>query len=174
MSKRVINKLFIDELKNKPKPPVEQKKTITNASVQTVPAKMPYNDEDGINKQSKLHQPPPQSSPQKPLPVIDLDASLICNIPEHHRLEDILHQKGIEIDSLKSYVNQLREKNEDVMTQDDFAHLEKRAEIQALDLAINNRRQQLINLEMAKNRKINETNRNDETLIQVIIQILSF
>lgn len=81
--------------------------------------------------------------------------SLVCNIPEHHKLEDINHQ-------LKSYIRELRLNQED-----DLRLSEKRAEFEALDLAINDRKQQLLNLEMCKNIRIHHFNEVNENLLHV-------
>lgn len=80
------------------------------------------------------------------------DTSLICNIPEHHRLEDIVHQHREQIANLKYYIHNLKV-NSNI---DEIAVLEKKAEIEALDLAINDRKSQLVEIELAKNRKLYE------------------
>jgi hypothetical protein len=83
-----------------------------------------------------------------------IESSLMCNIPEHHHLEDIVHENREQIASLKSYLKKVTSQssrfNEDV---DDLDLVEKRAEFEALDLAINERKQQLVNLEYYNRRK---------------------
>ena len=34
-----------------------------------------------------------------------LETSLVCNIPEHHKLEDIVHQNREQIANLKCYIH---------------------------------------------------------------------
>jgi chromosome segregation ATPase len=80
--------------------------------------------------------------------------SLVCNIPEHHRLEDLLHDNREYIAKLKVQIKSSQNLNEMTL-------LDKKAEFEALDLAINTRKQQLYNLELAKNRKLNEQNNDD-------------
>lgn len=76
-------------------------------------------------------------------------SSLVCNIPEHHRLEDLVHEKG-------EYINKLKAQLKTDHHLDEMVLLEKKAEFEALDLAINTRKQQLYNLELTKNRKLSE------------------
>lgn len=82
---------------------------------------------------------------------VSVDTSLVCTIPEHHRLEDIIHLNREEIANLKLYLKQLEvnSNNEEIYL------LDKRAEFEALDLAINSRKKQLFDLELIKNRKLN-------------------
>lgn len=95
---------------------------------------------------------------------------LVCNIPEHHKLEDLLHENKEYINKLKS---QLKSENANL---DEMALLEKKAEFEALDLAINTRKQQLYNLEMKKNKlsELNQTSscssasESNQSLIKVI------
>jgi hypothetical protein len=79
-----------------------------------------------------------------------VETSLVCNIPEHHKLEDMIHQDHEQISNLKYYINSLRANHE----LEEIAVMEKKAEIEALDLAINDRKSQLISLELAKSKKI--------------------
>lgn len=81
------------------------------------------------------------------------ETSLVCNIPEHHSLEDLVHGYQEQLENLKAYV---KEMDESSSMDENLALLDKRAEFEALDLAINQRRQQLVNLEMSKNRRIDE------------------
>ena len=87
------------------------------------------------------------------------EETLLCNIPEHHNLEDIVHNYQEQLENLKAYV---REIDDDESVGDNLAILEKRAEFEALDLAINQRKQQLINLEMSKNRRMQEMGSEDD------------
>ena len=82
---------------------------------------------------------------------VSVDTSLVCTIPEHHRLEDIIHLNREEIANLKLYLKQIEvnSNNEEIFL------LDKRAEFEALDLAINSRKKQLFDLELIKNRKMN-------------------
>lgn len=84
--------------------------------------------------------------------------SLICNIPEHHSLEDLVHNYQQQLENLKAYVQEMDNETSSAAssTEANLALMEKRAEFEALDLAINQRKQQLVNLEMSKNRRINE------------------
>jgi hypothetical protein len=83
-----------------------------------------------------------------------IESSLICNIPEHHHLEDMVHENREQIANLKSYLKKVNSQssrfNDDV---DDLDLIEKKAEFEALDLAINERKQQLLNLEFYNRRK---------------------
>ncbi len=79
-----------------------------------------------------------------------VETSLICTIPEHHNLEDIVHQNREQIANLKDYIHNIKLSS----NMDDIALLEKKAEIEALDLAINDRKAQLLNMELARNRKL--------------------
>ena len=100
---------------------------------------------------------------------VSVDTSLVCTIPEHHRLEDIIHLNREEIANLKLHLKQLEVSrcNEEIYLMD------KRAEFEALDLAINSRRKQLIDLELLKNRKMNEEDsmlsENSTSFLQVSI-----
>lgn len=91
-----------------------------------------------------------------------METTLVCNIPEHHELEDLVHAYQEQLENLKAYVREIDDEDEEKETatsstlEDNLAVLEKRAEFEALDLAINERRQQLVNLEMAKNRRMRE------------------
>jgi hypothetical protein len=81
-----------------------------------------------------------------------IETSLVCTIPEHHKLEDIVHQNREQISNLKNYIHGIKLSS----NMDDIALLEKKAEIEALDLAINDRKSQLLNMELAKNRRLYE------------------
>ena len=93
------------------------------------------------------------------------DSSLVCNIPEHHCLEDLMHQNREEIARLKSMLD-----NDSEANNDDLTLLDKRAEFEALDLAIDSRRQLLYNLELVKNNKMDESAsiNNNASYIQVV------
>ena len=103
-------------------------------------------------------------------------ASLICNIPEHHKLEDMLHHNQEQIGKLKQLLNRKNAVNDRFHHDDDLMLLEKRAEFEALDLAINNRKQQLINLELAKNRRLNDSfaSNGAESFVRVSIHMFMF
>ncbi|CAF0855532.1 unnamed protein product [Brachionus calyciflorus] len=79
------------------------------------------------------------------------DDALVCNIPEHHKLEDMNHQMKIQLNKLRNFI---RDTRSDKIEEVDLA--EKKAEFEALDLAINERKQQLLKLEMAKNMQLNQ------------------
>jgi hypothetical protein len=85
--------------------------------------------------------------------------TLICNIPEHHDLEDLVHQNREEIISLK---NLLQQAHDDLCKQQmngryDVDVMEKRAEFDALDLAINHRKGILFDLELRKRREMSSS-----------------
>jgi len=102
---------------------------------------------------------------------VSVDTSLVCTIPEHHRLEDIIHLNREEIANLKFHLKQL-EVNNNAKVNEDLYLMDKRAEFEALDLAINTRRKQLVDLELLKNRKLNEdsmlSDENSVSYLQVI------
>ena len=102
---------------------------------------------------------------------VSVDTSLVCTIPEHHRLEDIIHLNREEIANLKFHLKQL-EVNNNAKVNEDLYLMDKRAEFEALDLAINTRRKQLVDLELLKNRKLNEdsmlSDENRVSYLQVI------
>ena len=88
-----------------------------------------------------------------------VETSFICNIPEHHKLEDIVHQNREQIANLKYYIYNIKLTN----NIDEIALLEKKAEIEALDLAINDRKSQLISIELSKNRKLYDNSSTSES-----------
>lgn len=106
---------------------------------------------------------------------VSVDTSLVCTIPEHHRLEDIIHLNREEIANLKFHLKQLEVSNSARVNEDLFL-MDKRAEFEALDLAINTRRKQLIDLELLKNHKLNEdsmlSDENSVSFLQVITCLL--
>jgi hypothetical protein len=103
---------------------------------------------------------------------VSVDTSLVCTIPEHHRLEDIIHLNREEIANLKFHLKQLEVVNNNAKVNEDLYLMDKRAEFEALDLAINTRRKQLVDLELLKNRKLNEdsmlSDENSVSYLQVI------
>lgn len=105
----------------------------TNAPIKDTSIQADYND---IVKQSQPINQLNQS-------LFSPDQELICNVPEHHDLEDLLHEHKEEIDHLRILVNDF---NSPI--------LNKRAEFEALDLAINNRKQVLFDLELEKRRRM--------------------
>lgn len=98
---------------------------------------------------------------QQPATIEDITetSSLVCNIPEHHKLEDLLHENREYITKLKALIKS----NTSMNPFDEMTLLEKKAEFEALDLAINTRKQQLYNLELTKNRKLSAQNPDDST-----------
>jgi hypothetical protein len=130
MANEKQNKLESEDQKRRNKPP-----TVEEAFTQTLNIVVETNKDRGEEEES----------------------SLICNIPEHHKLEDLVHEYREQISKLKSY---LREVEND----ENMKLLEKRAEFEALDLAINQRRQQLINLEMTKNRRLKSNDSDNESM----------
>jgi hypothetical protein len=84
------------------------------------------------------------------------------HIKEHHELEDMLHKNREELAKLRTNLKFSPENVEVAFSErinfDEITLLEKTAEFQALDLAINNRRRHLYKLEMKK--KKNFTNLN--------------
>jgi len=98
---------------------------------------------------------------QQPATIEDITetSSLVCNIPEHHKLEDLLHENREYITKLKALIKS----NTNMNPFDEMTLLEKKAEFEALDLAINTRKQQLYNLELTKNRKLSTQNPDDST-----------
>ena len=85
--------------------------------------------------------------------------ALVCNIPEHHELEDLAHQNREQIINLK---NLLQQTQDDLIKQQmnnryDVDMVERRAEFDALDLAINNRKKILYDLEMRKRHELNSS-----------------
>lgn len=85
------------------------------------------------------------------------DTPLVCNIPEHHKLEDMCHHNQEIIARLKSRNPNIAGSHQFNYYTDDLVLLEKKAEFEALDLAINNRKQQLINIEFARNRRLHDS-----------------
>lgn len=101
-----------------------------------------------------------QQQQQKPtVEVITEASSLVCNIPEHHKLEDLLHENREYITKLKAQLKS----NTQLNHFDEMTLLEKKAEFEALDLAINTRKQQLYNLELTKNRKLGHVQHQDDS-----------
>lgn len=98
-----------------------------------------------------------------------VEASMLCNIPEHHKLEDMVHEYKNQIANLKIYLRDLESRRATLAESERLELLERRAEFEALDLAINQRKQQLFNLEMAKNRAKSKpsVNSSDEHLLKV-------
>lgn len=98
-----------------------------------------------------------------------VEASMLCNIPEHHKLEDMVHEYKNQIANLKIYLRDLESRSATLAESERLELLERRAEFEALDLAINQRKQQLFNLEMAKNRAKSKpsVNSSDEHLLKV-------
>lgn len=94
---------------------------------------------------------------------IDND-KLVCAVPEHHKLEDLNHQMKVQLNKLKNYIRDTRPSR---MNELDFS--EKKAEFEALDLAINERKHQLFNLELTKNMKLDHQFNldKDNSIIQV-------
>ena len=76
-------------------------------------------------------------------------ADLVCNIPEHHSLEDMVHKNQATIQRLRSGQGKPQGPQPYDYCADELVLLERRAEFEALDLAIGHRRQQLLQLEMA-------------------------
>ena len=74
---------------------------------------------------------------------------LVCNIPEHHSLEDMVHKNQATIQRLRSGQGKPEGPQPYDYCADELVLLERRAEFEALDLAIGHRRQQLLQLEMA-------------------------
>lgn len=97
------------------------------------------------------------------------DTTLVCNIPEHHKLEDMYHHNQEVLARLKSRNPNIAASHQFNYYTDDLVLLEKKAEFEALDLAINNRKQQLINLEFARNRRLHDSFMSDgnETFMKV-------
>ena len=89
---------------------------------------------------------------------------LVCAVPEHHKLEDLNHQMKAQLNKLKNYIRETRPTR-----MNDFDLSDKKAEFEALDLAINERKHQLFNLEMAKNIKLDHQFNldKDSSIIQV-------
>ena len=85
--------------------------------------------------------------------------TLVCNIPEHHELEDLAHQNRDQIINLKNLLQQNQDEllRHQMNIQYDVNMIEKHAEFDALDLAINNRKQVLYDLEVRKRRELNST-----------------
>lgn len=109
--------------------------------------------------------PPPVISSTTPEELIE--TSLVCNIPEHHKLEDLVHEN-------RDYISKLKAQLKSESNFDEMMLLEKKAEFEALDLAINSRKQQLYSLEMKKNKlsELNQTssstsNENNHSLLKV-------
>ncbi len=90
---------------------------------------------------------------------------------EHHDLEDILHKNREEIANLRTNLKPSSENNHDRIYFDDIALLEKRAEFQALDLAINDRRRHLYHLELKKKKNYNDLQCLDDSKSQYDIQV---
>lgn len=141
--------------RNRPKPK-EEEETSEKKSDQK------ESDEAGVkdSTQSKT-----KASKNKTKNTVKEEAPLLCNIPEHHKLEDINHQLKEQISSLRNFIKSNQQQENELM--------EKRAEFEALDLAINDRKQQLLKLEMAKNRRLNRNVDksffdSQETLIEVL------
>ncbi len=84
----------------------------------------------------------------------ELANALVCNIPEHHKLEDMVHRNQEIIAKLKVPITNT---HQFAYYTDDLILMEKKAEFEALDLAINNRKQQLVNMEFARNRRLNDS-----------------
>lgn len=113
-----------------------------------------------------------QTDPEPMIVVEDeKEASLVCNIPEHHNLEDMVHQYQEQLTQLKAYLRELDDQANSTINDDSMAILEKRAEFEALDLAINQRKQQLINLEMSRNRRLNEDTDNSTSGNTMILKV---
>jgi hypothetical protein len=95
--------------------------------------------------------------------------TLVCNIPEHHELEDLAHQNREQIINLKNLLQQSQDDliNQQMNNQVNVNIIEKRAEFDALDLAINNRKQILYDLEIRKRRELNSSSMFDERYVPI-------
>jgi hypothetical protein len=92
-----------------------------------------------------------------------IGTALMCNIPEHHLLEDLNHANRDEISRLKFLLQTKTDEPESTSNDDDHDELvDKRAEFEALDLAISDRKKKLFDLEIKKRLTLTETVRNVE------------
>ena len=118
----------------------------------------------------------PSSEKQNVVPNLDETTALqiplntlVCNIPEHHELEDLAHQNREQIINLKSLLQQSQDDliRRQMNNQFDVNVIEKRAEFDALDLAINNRKQILYDLEIRKRRELNSSAMFDDRYVPI-------
>ncbi len=91
-------------------------------------------------------------------------SELVCNIPEHHDLEDLNHMNREEIIRLQVLLQSKNNVESSEQSDDDDDELaDKRAEFDALDLAISDRKKKLFDLEVKKRMTLSETVRSSES-----------